>query len=92
MRRERDLPSAGLCAPTSSGVRFVLTEYTKLTLLGLLKPLIFTLSIISNTNCTENCVVVITASLNNLLYFILQGCDFLSTVSFLFLLGFGLTP
>lgn len=72
MRRQRDLPSAGLCAPMNSGVRFMLTKYTKLTLLSLLKPLIFTFSIISNTNYTENCIeVVITASLNSLLYFTL---------------------
>lgn len=72
MRRERDLPSASLCAPMSSGVKFMLTKDTKLTLLGLVKPLIFTFSIVSNTNYTENCVeVVITASLNSLLYLIL---------------------
>lgn len=31
MRREGDLPSAGLCAALSSGVRFMLTEYLELT-------------------------------------------------------------
>lgn len=70
MRRERDLPSAGLCASMSSGVRIVLTKYTKLALLGLLKSLIFTLSIISVIIYTENCIeVAITASLNSLLVF-----------------------
>lgn len=70
MRRERDLPSAALCASMSSGVRIVLTKYTKLALLGLLKSLIFTLSIISVIIYTENCIeVAITASLNSLLVF-----------------------
>lgn len=64
MRRERDLQSAGVCVPMSSSVRFMMTKYTKLTLLGLVKPLIFTFSIISNISYTENCVeVVITVSL-----------------------------
>lgn len=33
MRRERHLPSAGLRATTSTGVRFMLTKYVELTLL-----------------------------------------------------------
>lgn len=97
MRRERDLPFTGLCARMSSGVRFMLIKYTKLALLGLVKQLIFTFSIFSNSNYTGNCVeAVVTSSLKSIYYFILKlfrntkGYNFLSTVSLLFILAFGL--